>query len=399
MDNNYEAYQYAGLIVKYLKGEISAREEAKLNAWIEEKPENALLLQKLKDETSIKTDLDFLSSINMQDAWQNVVMQASKTSFTDKVYIFIKKWKYAAIILVSLSVAVFVYTHRQPVLKLQTINIKKNKYKNDVPPGTDKAKLTLADGSVVVMDGHTSGIVKKYNGLNIISEHGIVNYQITARAPDPVNKVYNTITTPIGCKYKLTLPDGSLVWLNSGSSLKFPVAFNSTSRSVYLTGEAYFEVTKNKHKPFSVFANRTEVRVLGTHFNIHAYDDEDAVKTSLLEGSVKILRDGKSKMITPGQQASVNYNSAKIKIDNIDVNGSIDWKNDLFNFESEDIESVMKEVARWYNVEVEYRDVIPQAHFSGIISRNNNISQILNMLELTGGVHFSIDGRKITVTK
>ncbi len=136
---------------------------------------------------------------------------------------------------------------------------------------------------------------------------------------------------------------------------------------------------------------------MGTHFNVHAYNDEDVVKTILLEGSVQVVRNGLSKMITPGQQASIAFNSSKIKIDNIDVNESVAWKDNLFNFDNQDIESVMKEVARWYNVEVEYQNAIPQAHFSGIISRNNNISQILNMLELTGGVHFSIDGRKITV--
>jgi ferric-dicitrate binding protein FerR (iron transport regulator) len=190
-----------------------------------------------------------------------------------------------------------------------------------------------------------------------------------------------------------------MVWLNSASSLKFPIVFNKFERKVYLTGEAYFEVAKNKFKPFKVFSNNTVVHVLGTHFNIHAYSDEEAVKTTLLEGSVKIYRNGYSKIIVPGQQAYIKRNSSKIKINAIDVNESVAWKNDLFIFDREDMENVMKEVARWYDVEVEYKDEIPQTHISGSISRRNNISQILNMLELTGGVHFRIDGRKITVTR
>jgi transmembrane sensor len=399
MNDNYEAYQYAVLIIKHLKGELSAIEEIKLKAWINENPENALLLEKLQDEELIKSDLNFLATIKTRDAWQNIVMRTQNVSLTDKVYIFIRKWRYAAIILIILSATAILYKRSPPVLKLQAKVPGNIKYKNDVPPGTDKANLTLSDGSVIIMDGLTTGIVKKYAGLKITSNHGIVSYHIIGNGSGFRANQYHTITIPAGCKYKITLPDGSMVWLNSASSLKFPVVFNKFERKVYLTGEAYFEVAKNKLKPFKVFSNNTVVQVLGTHFNVHAYSDEGAVETTLLEGSVKVYRSGYSKMIVPGQQAYIGRNSSKIKINTIDVNGSVAWKNDLFIFDKQDIESVMKQVARWYNVEVEYKDEMPQTHISGSISRKNNISQILNMLELTGGVHFSIDGRKITVTR
>lgn len=404
MDNNYEAYQYAILIVKHLRGELSAVEQIKLNEWLKEAPENALLLEKLQDEGIVKADLDFLASINTRDAWQNIMLRTKKVSLTHKVVTFIQKWKYAAVILVLLSVAAILYQSPTSGKKQIAAVVEKSKYKNDIPPGTDKAKLTLADGSVVIVDGNTSGMIKSYAGLNITSDHGLVSYKMLSQGRSLANN-YNTINTPAGCKYKVTLPDGTMVWLNSESSLKFPIVFNGNERRVYLTGEAYFEVAKNKHKPFKAFFNNTVVRVLGTHFNVSAYHNEEAVKITLLEGSVKVSNGKQSKMIVPGQQASIkqaviaDVPPAKISIAATDVNESVAWKNNLFLFDSEDAESVMREIARWYNVEIEYRDGVPQTHFSGSISRNNNISQILNMLELTGGVHFSIDGRKVIVTR
>lgn len=403
MENNYEAYDYAVLIVRHLKGELSAAEEIELQEWLQASPENALLLEKLQNEDHIKAELDFLSTINSYKAWQNVVLRANKMPLTHKVYLLLQKWKYAAVILMGLSVSVILYKWsdnniQQPLQTAQII-----RYKNDIPPGTDKAQLILADGSVLVMDGHTSGIVKNFAGLRITSNHGLLSYQ-RANSPKNAQEQYNTIVTPAGCKYQVTLPDGSMVWLNSESSLKFPVVFNHAERKVYLTGEAYFEVAKNKHKPFKVFTSTTVVRVLGTHFNVNAYTNEKAIKVTLLEGSVKISNGLQSKLIAPGEQACVNSNEPKVQATTInvqatDVNESVAWKNNQFLFDSEDVESVMKQIARWYNVEIEYRDGIPQTHFTGSISRNNNLSQILNMLELTGGVHFNIDGRKIVVTR
>ncbi|MDN5284606.1 MAG: hypothetical protein JWR38_880 [Mucilaginibacter sp.] len=398
MDNHCEAYQYAVLITKRLRGELSAIEEIKLNTWLNEKPENALLLEKLQNEGTIKSDLDFLASIKTEDAWQSIMMRTQKASFTKKVYMLIQKWKFAAIFLILLSAIGLLHKKSHPVLKLEVAIPKSIQYKNDVPPGIDKAKLSLTGGSVVIIDGQTTGTVKNYAGLKITADHGIVTYHITDGNSRFIRNQYNTITIPTGCKYKIILPDGSMIWLNSASTLKFPTVFNKHERKVYLTGEAYFEVAQNKFKPFKVFSNNMIVQVLGTHFNVNAYNDEEAIKTTLLQGSVKIYCDGHSKMIVPGQQAYIKQNSSKIKIQPIDINGSVAWKNDLFIFEQEDIESVMKEVARWYDVEVEYQGKIPQSHISGSISRRNNLSQILNMLELTGGVHFSIDGRKIIVT-
>lgn len=397
MEDNFEAYHYAQLIAKYLRGELSAIEEDELNAWINEKPENALLVKTLQQQEMIKSDLDFFAAIKTEDAWQNIITQ--KASLANKVYAFIKKWKYAAVILVLLSATAILYKNSKSAINQPAVVSAKNKYKNDVAPATDKAKLTLNDGSVIVMDNRTAGLVKSYAGLKVIAEHGTVSFEQTGINNSFSKEQYNTICIPTGCKYKIRLADGSMVWLNSSSSLKFPLAFNKLERKVYLTGEAYFEVAKDKFKPFKVFLNNTVVKVLGTHFNIHAYADEEMVKTTLLEGSVKIYRKGDSKIITPGQQAYITRNSSKITINSIDVSESVAWKNNLFIFDREDIYSVMKEVARWYNVDVEYKEEVPHTHISGSISRKNNISQILNMLELTGGVHFSIDGRRVIVTR
>jgi len=400
MENNYKAYEYAMLIIKHLKGELSVTEEIKLNAWLNESDENKQLLEKIKDEHLLQNDLDFFATIDQKEAWKNIVLRGQKTSFVGQVYSFIQKWKYAAILLVFLTAGgVWFKINTVTISKPQIAAIKKSRFKNDIPPGTEKAKVTLADGSVMSIDPHSSEMVKTYGSLKITSQHGLLTYQSIGTTQDVNSDRFNTITTPKGGKYKVELPDGSLVWLNSESSLKFPVAFSKHERRVYLTGEGYFEVAKDKHKPFKVYANNSIVQVLGTHFNVQAYKNEAAERTTLLEGSVKIFNKKNSKLIVPGQQASITANSKKIRIHTIDVNEIVAWKDDLFVFDSEDIESVMREVARWYDVDVEYKEPVPQIHFSGSISRSNNISQILNMLELTGGVHFSIDGRKITVTK
>lgn len=403
MGNNYEAYYYAALIVQHLKGQLSEDEEIKLQQWLQASPENALLLKKLQNEDHVKTEIDFLSTINNQKAWQNIVLRANKTPLSHKIYLLIQKWKYAAIILLMLSVAVLFYKSSRNSLPQHQQAVIVNKYKNDIPPGTDKAQLILPDGSVLEMNGRTAGTVKRYSGLKIRSNSGQLSYQLTG-ANNTMQEQYNTVVTPAGCKYRVTLPDGSMVWLNSASSLKFPLIFNHAERKVYLTGEAYFEVAKNKHQPFKVYSNNAIVRVLGTHFNVSAYANEPAVKVTLLEGSVKITKGTQSKLIVPGEQASINTSetdrhAAAISVQTTDVNESVAWKNNQFLFDSEDVESVMKQIARWYNVDIEYLNGIPKIHFSGSISRNNNLSQILNMLELTGGVHFNIEGRRIIVTR
>jgi ferric-dicitrate binding protein FerR (iron transport regulator) len=202
----------------------------------------------------------------------------------------------------------------------------------------------------------------------------------------------------MGGQYQLLLPDGSKVWLNSGSSIRFPTAFIGKERVVELKGEAFFDIKENKKMPFIVRTNNSmDIKVLGTQFNVMAYEDEKSINTTLLEGSVQILKETGSTYLEPGQAAVLNKGSGKIKVAPADIEDAVAWKNGYFIFSNENIESIMRKVSRWYNVEIEYQGNLNNKDFVGTISRDKNISELLKMLELTGAIHFRIEGRRVTV--
>jgi ferric-dicitrate binding protein FerR (iron transport regulator) len=263
-----------------------------------------------------------------------------------------------------------------------------------IKPGGDKAILTLADGRTINLDSAANGNLASQAGVQIRKlASGQIAYEISSTHTEKV--VWNTITTPKGGQYQLTLPDGTKVWLNAASSLRFPTAFTGKERRVEITGEGYFEVEHNAQKPFYVSVGKTEVKVLGTHFNVMAYDDEDAKQITLLEGSVLVSMASNNAKLIPGQQAKV---TADINVtDNVDLEQVVAWKNGAFVFgESMSVEEVMRQVARWYDVDVVFRHKI-NGHIGGSVSRNANISGVLKILELTGAVKFEIDGRKVIV--
>ncbi|MGY0036944.1 FecR family protein [Pedobacter sp. NJ-S-72] len=209
--------------------------------------------------------------------------------------------------------------------------------------------------------------------------------------------------TPKGGQYQLVLPDGTKVWLNAASSLRYPVAFQGNERKVELTGEAYFEVAKDKTRPFEVYSNNQVVQVLGTHFNINAYSNEPFVSTTLLEGSVKVTNSltNAQKIIRPGQQSLISKDGqAGIEVKNMDLDEAVAWKNGYFMFNEEELESILKKVSRWYNVDVQYeQEELKHQLFSGTLSKYSNVSQVLKKLEMLQSIHFKIEGRKIIVTK
>jgi ferric-dicitrate binding protein FerR (iron transport regulator) len=277
-----------------------------------------------------------------------------------------------------------------------TLNAKVNeqRFKNDVLPGGDKATLTLADGSTVILDEAKNGILAQQGSSKIIKVGGKLLYDPTDKNSKDV--VYNTISTPKGGQYQLELPDGSLVWLNATSSIHFPTSFAGKERRVAITGEAYFEVAKNRDMPFIVTVNGAEVQVLGTHFNVNAYSDEDNVKTTLLEGSVKIVHGANINMLKPGQQSQLTTDGLIKVVSNVDVDGVVAWKNGMFDFENAGIETVMRQLSRWYDVEIEYKGKTDDL-FIAEMRRNIKLSDALKALELTGKVKFEIQGKKIIV--
>ncbi|MBO9673209.1 MAG: DUF4974 domain-containing protein [Sphingobacteriaceae bacterium] len=278
--------------------------------------------------------------------------------------------------------------------------------KYDLPAGTDQATLTLSDGRVIDLNKDAVGKIATEAGIEITkSSDGTLVYK--ALNTKGKSAGFNTITTPIGGQYTVILPDGSKVWLNAGSSLKYPTAFGADGRNVTLTGEGYFEVAhvegSKGRLPFlvSVIKNRAQaekVEVLGTHFNINAYADEPFIKTTLLKGSVSVaVNNNKSTLLKPGQLAKLS--NENIQVEPADTEMAVAWKNGEFVFR-EDLRSAMRKVARWYDVEIVYQETAPEnLMLGGWMSRGTNISEVLNHIQLTGKVHFKLEGRRVIVSQ
>ena len=269
-----------------------------------------------------------------------------------------------------------------------------NQYKSDIAPGGNKATLKLADGSTIILDSTQNGIISQQGNAKVLKlDNGQLAYNTSGAAKEVL---YNTVSTPRGGQYQLTLADGSKVWLNAASSIRFPASFTGNERKVEITGEAYFEVAKNPAMPFTVAVNGMNVEVLGTHFNINSYTDEGAIKTTLLEGAVKVNKGSVMAMLSPGQQAQLTTNGQIGVTKNIDVDEVMAWKNGVFNFTEADIENIMRQISRWYDVDVAYQGSISKETFSGIVGRNRNVSQVLKIME-QAGVKFKIEAKKIIV--
>ena len=278
-----------------------------------------------------------------------------------------------------------------------------SQYVNDVNPGSTKAVLTLADGRKIILDSVQKGALAEQAGISVSkTADGKLVYTLTDKPVDQQNDdlTYNTLETPNGGEYQLNLPDGTKIWLNAGSTLKYPTSFeHAKERKVTLNGEAYFEVAHNKDLPFRVVTDKQLVEVLGTHFNINAYEIEPNTETTLLEGSVKVAQNGNGKelLLKPGQQSLVGKDFTVAAVDTESV---VDWKNGDFNFKDEDLKASMRKIARWYDVEVIYDESAPEdLQLGGWVSRSKNISAVLKVIESTGKVHFKVQGRRVTVTK
>ncbi|NQX39182.1 FecR protein [Pedobacter steynii] len=259
---------------------------------------------------------------------------------------------------------------------------------NDVAPGKNTATLSLSDGEVMQLSEAHSGVIIGQDKLTYND-----GSKVGVSATGSISRMM-TAATPRGGTYQFILPDGSKVWLNAASSIKFPSTFSGAkTRNIELVGEAYFEISKNKSQPFIVNSKNQMVTVLGTHFNISSYTDEVRSKTTLLEGSIKI----NNTMLVPGQQATVN--GTKIIVDNVNVEKAAAWKDNRFVFENDNITAVMQVLQRWYDVQVVYEGKLPKDSFGGIISRNEPLSEVLKYLELTSNVRFKIEGRRIRVIK
>jgi transmembrane sensor len=303
----------------------------------------------------------------------------------------------ASVILLVLALGIFYWTGRQQKDEITKVENRPQPLKNDVAPGGDRAILTLADGTQVALDKAANGDITRQGNVRVINADGQLSYEASQQSSE-LSPAYNTVATPRGGQYQLIMADGTKVWLNAASSLRYPTAFTGIERVVELTGEGYFEVAHDASRPFRVKVADMDVKVLGTHFNINSYTDEAAIKTTLLEGSVKVNVQGQSALLQPGQQSQVlsTAQARKIYVQPTDVEEAVAWKNGRFQFEHSDIKTIMRQIERWYDVEVVFEGTKPSEHYSGKISRNVNVSEVLRILELSG-IRFRIDGKKIIV--
>ena len=369
------------LVEKYLNGNASAEEIEAIENYYSQFSNDPDITDSLgEDEISVlKANLRWKIDTRIDRAQRRIVPIYKRKSF-----------QFAASILLFLMLSLVVANqlrHKPMVLRAQN---------HDLAPGGNKAILTLADGSKINLNSVKNGSLTAQPGAHIVKQSGQLAYKDAADNSSSIQVSYNTLTTPKGGQYQLTLVDGTKVWLNAASSLKFPTAFSGNERVVELTGEAYFEVAHNSKQPFKVKTASQVVQDIGTQFDVNSYADEGAVATTLIEGSVKIYDAKGQTLIKPGQQYLLkNSGVAEVK-NEVNLDEVTAWKNGMFQFDSADIKTIMRQISRWYNVDVEYQGQIPPSTYHGRISRNSNASTVLKILELSG-INFTIEGRTIIV--
>ena len=409
MENYSRYFRQGALIAKYLKRELSDQEQSELEAWVAQSDHNRALFTRLTEEATLRNELEQFGLSDKTEAWERVAAESGYTTPKRNSYIGTRLIRYvaAAVLLIVSGLLIYSFLYTQPVNPVAS-------QQTDLAPGTNKAVLTLADASEIILDDVADGQIARQADVVITkTATGQLLYgasAVTSTEPTTAQTGYNTITTPRGGKFRITLPDGSKVWLNAASSLRYPTKFSGHERTVTLTGEAYFEIRplKNGLKqtvPFQVLSAGQVVEVLGTHFNINSYSDENSVKTTLLEGKVKVTKASPGRaesssvlILKPGEQAQLSTNNTpKLNlVTGADVEEAVAWKNGQFQFKNTDLPTIMRQIARWYDVEVDFQGKLPDTKFRGKISRDVPLSQIFQILQLSG-VNFKIDGRKITV--
>jgi len=395
--NSIQKQYFLEILKKYNAGQASLEEIGFVESFYELYESgndwNGSQLEEEFIKFSIKTQIDGKIP---QDGVQKQYVEPENEKYAPTIR-WIKLFAVAASILLAVSAAIFVVINKNDSSKQLFAAGKQLK------PGTNTATLTLADGSKILLNNAANGIISNQGGITVSKlSNGRLLYTVKedsgslADLSDSIR--FNTIETPKGGQYQVRLPDGTNVWLNASSSLRYPTVFTGRERKVNLDGEAYFEVAKNPEMPFRVNSKNQIVKVLGTHFNISSYPDDPEVKTTLTEGRVSLssASSGQTVMLNPGEQALTHKNGA-ITVHQVNADQFLGWKEGKFIFTDADIQSIMRQVARWYNVEVVYQGEISKEKFGGSTSRFTNVAELLEILELTNQVHFKIQGRRIIV--
>lgn len=366
------------LLKKYLENKCTPGEAKIVESWYKELAD--------KKHPVSESDVDAVE----QDLWLGTREKAGLRP-ANRYRLFSKLTIAASILL-----GCFLFYNKEAPKKEKALNQVVKSNPKEILPGGNKAVLILPDGSKIDLSGPLNNQKASQNNISAIdAKEGRITYSV---AKQPTKVTYHTISIPRGGQYNILLSDGTRIFLNSESSITFPTAFLGNERMVSLTGEAYFEVAHDKNKPFTVKSNGQSVSVLGTHFNINSYDNEPSVKTTLLEGSVRVEGNGQNVLLKPGEQSSLGSigSSKKIIIRKVDTDEVVAWKNGIFEFHDATIKEVMKITSRWYDVDVSFPQNPPNIRISGKISRTVNFSGLVKLLEFEG-VRFRIEGRKVEI--
>jgi len=385
-----QRFRVAYLVAGFIRQSLTEAEHLELDEWVTASMDNQRLFERMIDEKNIDAGLKQLQSIDAKAALKK--LKAKIDNPVRQKASVRSLWAYVAAAMVIVLVMIgflMIGNKKEHIVKPDLIT-----QSSDIPPGTNLATLTTADGSVIRLDSVKIGALNLHSNEVITKlDSGQLAYEANPSLVSHVD-LYNTLTVPAGGQYKLVLPDGSRVWLNAASSLKYTIAFAGNKRTVELSGEGYFEITKDPAHPFEVRAGGSLVQVLGTHFNINAYANEPQVRVVLAEGSVKL---NNTTILKPGEEGSVD-GSGSVKTTQADVESTLAWTKGQFIFKQAPLDAVMRQVERWYNCEVIF-DANITDHFNASASRNVPVSKLLHFLEGTGTVHFRITDRRITVMK
>nr|WP_199158580.1 FecR family protein [Pedobacter sp. ASV2] len=373
------------LIEKYLKGNCTPDEIVLLESWY--------LAKSKQDKLPVEEkELTIYKELIWQNIQQNIDVIEKPASNRKRFFTVISV---AASITLTLFIGGYYLIVRHQKERITKISIKE---KQDILPGTNKAMLVLSNGKQISLASVQAGIIAQEGNITVKKQGAnILSYKQVSNNNGDKPLAYNTISTPNGGQWPIIeLPDGTKVFLDAASSISFPVSFNK-ERKVTITGQVYFEVIHDSKKPFRVTVKGITIEDLGTSFNVNAYDNESGIKTSLIEGSVSVAKRNEKLIIKPGEQAVTSSGSDKILSKHVDIDEIVAWKNGLFQFNHTNIDVVMRQIARWYDVEIIYKEDVSKISFTGSLSRNLKLSKSLQMLSVTG-LHFKIEGKKIIVT-
>lgn len=400
-DNNFEI---AELVTKFLEGQLLNEESEELNNWIAESEDNRRIWQRMIDPVYLEKKLQYWNDKDSDIHWQALRNDLDKRRPTWKT-VSLKALKYAAILI--------------PILLFSGIGWfllgKKDKNKGAeqttdlvgirILPKGKIAKLVMGNGKIVQLTDSLKGAITEKDGTKVRNQGSTLHYLADNKDKEDI-AIFNTLITPRGGEYQIILADGTKVWLNAASSLRFPTQFKAKERKVYLSGEAYFEVAKDEQHPFIVNARKMDITVLGTEFNVSSYPDDSKQTTTLAEGSVRInyknanIGNKEGVLLQPGYEAVINAYSDKIQVGKANIKAALAWKDGLFIFNSEPLGQIMRTLSRWYNVKVNYeKGMDTMLHFTGRIRKYKNITGILEKLEMTEKIQFNVEGREVKVIK